>query len=45
MPWEAYAGMTSEDLGALYDFLKTVRPIGAPVDSFPEAHASDGADR
>jgi mono/diheme cytochrome c family protein len=46
MPWESFAGMTREDLGALYDFLKTVRAIGAPVDSFPEAaRASDGSAR
>jgi mono/diheme cytochrome c family protein len=27
MPWSMYAGMTDEDLGAIYDFLRTVKPI------------------
>ena len=27
MAWLAYARMTDEDLGAIYDYLKTVRPI------------------
>ena len=38
MPWSDYAGMTEDDLGAIYDYLRTVKPIknrvvqpGAPV--------------
>ena len=27
MPWEAYSGMTEEDLGILYDALRRRRPI------------------
>ena len=27
MPWYAYAGMTREDLGAIYSYLRTVKPI------------------
>jgi mono/diheme cytochrome c family protein len=27
MPWYAYAGMTREDLGAIYTYLRTVKPI------------------
>jgi mono/diheme cytochrome c family protein len=27
MPWYAYAGMTREDLGAIYAYLRTVKPI------------------
>jgi hypothetical protein len=27
MPWRAYAGLTDEDLHALYTYLKTVRPV------------------
>lgn len=27
MPWWAYAGMTAEDLGAIYDYLRTVAPV------------------
>jgi len=26
MPWTMYAGMTSQDLGAIYDYLKSVKP-------------------
>lgn len=27
MPWLTYSGMTEEDLGAMYDYLKTVKPV------------------
>ena len=27
MPWSNYAGMTDRDLGAIYDYLRTVKPI------------------
>lgn len=27
MPWLSYAGMTEEDLGAIYEYLKTIKPI------------------
>ena len=27
MPWSRYAGMTDEDLGAIYEYLRTVEPI------------------
>ncbi|HUF88656.1 MAG TPA: c-type cytochrome [Gemmatimonadota bacterium] len=27
MPWLAYAGMTEEDLGAIYDYLRTLEPV------------------
>lgn len=27
MPWTGYAGMTKEDLGAIYAYLRTVKPI------------------
>ena len=36
MPWLTYSGMSEEDLGAIYDYLKTVKPIDHQVDSFPE---------
>lgn len=29
MAWSAYAGMTDEDLGALYDYLRTVPPVAS----------------
>jgi mono/diheme cytochrome c family protein len=32
MPWISFSGMTDEDLGALYDYLKTVKPIEHKVD-------------
>ncbi len=37
MPWVAFARMTDEDLGAIYDYLKTVKPDAAVVNSFPDA--------
>jgi hypothetical protein len=37
MPWLAYAGLTEEDLGAMYDYLRTVPPIENRVVTFPEA--------
>jgi mono/diheme cytochrome c family protein len=35
MPWEAYARMTPEDVGALYEYLLTVPPAGAPAPEDP----------
>ncbi|MFL5348757.1 MAG: c-type cytochrome [Hyalangium sp.] len=35
MPWLMYAGMTEEDLGAIYDYLRTVPPIENRVEKFP----------
>lgn len=37
MPWLEFAGMTREDLGSIYDYLKTVRPIPNKVESYPDA--------
>lgn len=37
MAWPLYAGMTREDLGAIYDYLKTVKPIKKKVVAFPDA--------
>lgn len=31
MAWRAYAGMTEEDLGAIYDYLQTVPPVDNPI--------------
>lgn len=31
MPWQVYSGMTEEDLGAIYDYLRTVKPVANPV--------------
>ena len=40
MPWLSYAGMTEEDLGAIYDYLRTVPPVRNEVVRFvPEEPA------
>lgn len=40
MPWIAYAGMTDEDLGAIYDYLRTVAPVRNEVVRFTREAAS-----
>jgi hypothetical protein len=30
MPWEAFAGMSEVDLGALYEFLHSLEPVESP---------------
>ena len=37
MPWLAFSGMTEQDLGAIYDFMKTFPPIANKVNPFPDA--------
>ena len=37
MPITAYAGMTREDLAAIYAYLRTVKPVTNRVETFPEA--------
>jgi hypothetical protein len=37
MPWTMYAGMTNEDLGAIYAYLQTVTPISNTVEKFTPA--------
>jgi hypothetical protein len=34
MPWTMYAGMTNEDLGSIYDFLRTLKPIQNIVNKY-----------
>lgn len=34
MPWTLYAGMTDRDLGAIYDYLRTVKPVKNRVTTF-----------
>jgi hypothetical protein len=34
MPWTMYAGMTDEDLGAIYSYLRTVKPVAHDVKTF-----------
>jgi hypothetical protein len=37
MPWVAFGGMSEQDLGAIYDYLKTVTPIANAVPtSYPD---------
>lgn len=37
MPWTNYAGMTEEDLGAIYDYLRTVPVVKNRVEKFTPA--------
>jgi mono/diheme cytochrome c family protein len=37
MAWPMFASMTREDLGAIYDYLKTVKPVKKAVVAFPDA--------
>jgi hypothetical protein len=37
MPWISYSRMTDEDLGAIYDYLKSIPPIENRVNPFPDA--------
>lgn len=39
MPWIAFAGMTDEDLGAVYDYLRTVPPVRHEVVKFTREEA------
>jgi mono/diheme cytochrome c family protein len=39
MPWTLFAGMTEEDLGAIYSYLLTVKPVENQVEKFPNAMA------
>ncbi len=42
MNWGAFSGLTNEDLGAIYDYLKTVKPISNKVVVHPDAPKSGG---
>jgi mono/diheme cytochrome c family protein len=39
MSWPRFGGMTREDLGAIYDYLKTLKPIKKTIVAFPDAPA------
>jgi hypothetical protein len=41
MPWSMYAGMTDEDLGAIYDYLMTVQPRHNEVVRFEVLSSAD----
>lgn len=34
MPWIMYAGMSEQDLGAIYDYLRTLKPVYNKVEKF-----------
>ncbi|MCX8011462.1 MAG: cytochrome c, partial [Ignavibacteria bacterium] len=34
MPWTMYAGMTESDLSAIYEYLKTLKPVSNKVERF-----------
>ena len=35
MPWLLFTGMKDEDLGAIYDYLRTVKPVNHAVEKWP----------
>ncbi len=39
MPWTDFAGMTDDDLGAIYDYLRAQPPVNNPVERFVERAA------
>lgn len=39
MPWTFYAGMTREDLSAIYAYLRTLKPVINRVNKFPDGQA------
>ncbi|MCH7733300.1 MAG: cytochrome C [Candidatus Marinimicrobia bacterium] len=41
MPWVAFAGMTEEDLGAIYEYLRTVKPVKNRVEKYPGDEVSN----
>lgn len=40
MPWTLFAGMTEADLGAIYAFLRTVKPVNHQVEHFARETAA-----
>ena len=36
MPWKQYAGMTREDLGAIYSYLRSIKPVINRVEKWPD---------
>ncbi len=42
MNWGAFSGMTNADLGAIYDYLKTLKPIANKVVTHPDAPKTGG---
>jgi mono/diheme cytochrome c family protein len=42
MPWIPAAGMSEKDLGAIYAYLRTVKPVKNQVEVFPDARKISG---
>jgi hypothetical protein len=40
MPWILFSGMTEEDLGAIYDYLRTLPPVQNQVEKFVQQASS-----
>ncbi|MCC7034547.1 MAG: cytochrome C [Acidobacteria bacterium] len=40
MPWKPYAGMTRDDLGAIYTYLRTLKPVVNRVGRWPDTQAA-----
>lgn len=38
MPWSSFGGMTETDLGAIYDYLRTVAPVKNRIETFEAAN-------
>lgn len=43
MPWTMYTGMTEQDLGAIYDYLRTVKPVDGAVERWTPPAAKAGS--
>jgi mono/diheme cytochrome c family protein len=43
MPWLPYAGMSESDLGAIYDYLRTVPPVHHEVQKWPRPQVAAAA--
>jgi len=37
MPWREFSGLTEQDLGAIYDYMKTVKPVPGKINPYPDA--------
>ncbi|MES1181667.1 MAG: c-type cytochrome, partial [Flavobacterium sp.] len=37
MPWTMYAGMKDEDLGAIYEYLRTLKPVKQKITKWQQA--------
>jgi hypothetical protein len=37
MPWAVYNRLTDEDLGIIYEYLRTRKPLAHAVDKFPKS--------